>query len=117
MNLPDSTMNSCTCINSASFPWLVLFSIPTKRSLVVKLFKFAGKYLDLASTNIGQMFEQYLSIFSYPSVFTSVLGAQKNISLRWFFRILKPYYMFWLGNEKKIFITNSYKACFHVHRS
>ena len=53
-NLPGSTLNSCTCINSASFSWFVLFSIPNKRSLVVRLFKFAGKYLDLASTNIGQ---------------------------------------------------------------
>ena len=47
-------MNSCTCINSASFLWFGLFSIPNKRSLVVKLIKFAGKYLDLASKNIGQ---------------------------------------------------------------
>ena len=55
MNLSDFTMNSCTFINCASFSWFVLFSIPNKRSLVVKLFKFAGKYLVLASTNIGQM--------------------------------------------------------------
>ena len=55
VNLPDSTMNSCTCINSASFSWFVLFSIPNKRSLIVKLFKFADKYLDIVSTNIGQM--------------------------------------------------------------
>ena len=59
LNMVDSvlsclTSNSCTCINSASFSWFVLFSIPNKRSLVVKLIKFAGKYLDLASTNIGQ---------------------------------------------------------------
>ena len=53
-NLPDSIMNSCTCINSASFSWFVLLSIPNKRSLVVKLFKFAGKYLYLPPTNIGQ---------------------------------------------------------------
>ena len=46
-------MNSCTCINSASFSWFVLFSIPNKRSLVVKLIKLAGKHLDLASKNIG----------------------------------------------------------------
>ena len=55
-NLPDSIMNSFTCTNSAWFSWFVLklFSITNKRSLVVKLFKFAGKYLYLASTNIGR---------------------------------------------------------------
>ena len=47
-NLPDS----CTCIKSASFSWFVLLSIPNKRSLVVKLFKFAGKYLYLTPTKI-----------------------------------------------------------------
>ena len=52
--LPDSTLNSCTCISSASVSCFVLFSIPNKRSQVVKLFKFDGKYLDLASMNIGQ---------------------------------------------------------------
>ena len=54
-------MNSCTCINSASFSWFVLFSMLSKRSLVVKLFKFAGKYLNRASTNIGQKKLQELS--------------------------------------------------------
>ena len=53
-NLPDSIMNSCTCINSALFSWFVLFSIPNRRSLIVKLCKYAGKCLDLASRNIGQ---------------------------------------------------------------
>ena len=47
-------MNSCTCINSASFSWFVLLSMPNKRSLVVTLIKFAGKHFDLASKNIGQ---------------------------------------------------------------
>ena len=47
-------MNSCTCINSASFLWFGLFSIDYKISLVVILFKFADKYLDLVSMNIGQ---------------------------------------------------------------
>ena len=53
-NLPNFIMNSCTCINSASFLWFGLFSIDNKRSLVVILFKFANKYLDLVSTNIEQ---------------------------------------------------------------
>ena len=59
-------MNSCTCINSASFSWFVLFSIPNKRSPVVKLLKFSGKCLVLASTNIGQTKKKWLEL-SKPS--------------------------------------------------
>ena len=62
-NLPDFTMNSCTCINSASFSLFVLFSIPNKRSLVVTLIKLDGKYLDLASTNIGQTKKEEVRTF------------------------------------------------------
>ena len=53
-NLSDSTMYFLYLQNSASFSWCILFFIANKISLSVKLFKVAGKYLDLASTNIRQ---------------------------------------------------------------
>ena len=62
---------------------MVLFSIPNKRSLVVKLFKFAGKYLDL---NLG-WFIVYIEgsqVIIYPTKIylfslTIILGLANSV--------------------------------------
>ena len=54
-----------------------------------------------------------MQIFSYPQVLTSVLGAQKKVSLRRFF---STHDMFWLRNKKINFILHTLKLKQGWHR-